>query len=265
MRLAPSVTVTLWAASAVFGHDMYIMPSTFLPNKGAKITAGFHVGDSFPDSEVGGRLQKLQKPRLIWQGGGADFTNLRTSGNRDLADAVVSGSGHLIAAVNTAPTLIELDPAKFTEYLKDEGLTETIAWRAQNGESGKPGKERYSKYAKAILLSGAANGFARHKVGYVIEIIPEADPYALKPGDLLPIQVLFRGKPAADLQIESAWARGVDRKTTVVGRTGADGRIKVPLTASGLWRVHTIKMERCTEPAVADWESFWASLTFELK
>ncbi len=265
MRTLPSLTLLLFGAVAAHGHDMYIMPGTFFPSKGDTITAGFHVGDSFPESEVGGRLDRLRNPRLTWKTGAASFRNLRTDGNRDLADVEVAGSGNLIAAVNTVPTLIELDPAKFTEYLKSEGLSEVIAWRAQHGESAKPGKERYSKYAKAILLSGAANGFANHAVGYMIEIIPEADPYSLKPGEFLPIRVLFRGKPAADLQIESAWAAQTGRKTTVVGRTGSDGRLRVPLPATGLWRIRTIKMERCAEPAVADWESSWASLTFELR
>lgn len=265
MRSATTLTLLLCAATAAHGHDMYIMPSTFFPSKGEAITAGFHVGDSFPESEVGGRLDRLRNPRLIWKGGSVDFGNLRTNGNRDLADAVVGGSGELIAAINTIPTLIELQPSKFTEYLKEEGLTETISWRAEHGESAKPGKERYSKYAKAILLSGATNGFASHRVGYVIEIVPETDPYTLKPGDLLPIQVLFRGKPAADVQIESSWSAKAGHKTTVAGRTGSDGRLRVTLPAAGLWRIHTIKMERCAEPAVADWESFWASLTFELR
>lgn len=259
------MSLLLCAALTAHGHDMYIVPASFFPAKGATITAGFHVGDSFPESEVSGRLDRLQSPRLVWRGGSAAFSNLRVDGKRDIGDVAVGGSGELIAAVNTLPSLIDLEPEKFTEYLKEEGLTEIIGWRAEHGESAKPGKERYSKYAKSILLSGSSNGFANHTIGYVIEIIPETDPNKLKPGELLPIRVLFRGKPAADLQIESAWAGKDVGKTTVVGRTGPDGRVKVPLPAAGLWRIHTIKMERCAEASAADWESYWASLTFELR
>lgn len=265
MRTLSSLPLLLCAALAAQGHDMYIMPGTFFPSHGATITVGFHIGDSFPETEVSGHLDRLQNPKLIWQTGSGAVRNLRVEANRNVGDAVAGGSGELIAAVNTVPTLIQLDPAKFAEYLKAEGLTDIIAWRAQHGESAKPGKERYSKYAKAILLSGAPNAFAGHAVGYVIEIIPEADPYTLKPGHFLPIQVLFRGKPAAGLQIESAWAGNKDRKTAVVGLTGSDGRLKVPLPATGLWKIRTIKMERCAEPSVADWESFWASMTLELR
>jgi uncharacterized GH25 family protein len=254
MRL--SSVLLLCGALAAFGHGMYVMPSSFFPAKGAALSIGFHIGDSFPESELSSRVERYQNPRLLWKGGSAPLTNLRVDGKRNVADAPAAlGAGELIAAVSTSTTVLELEPAKFAEYLKEEGLPQV-----------KPGKERYSKYAKAILLSGAANGFARQAVGFVIEIIPEADPYTLKPGASLPVQVLFRGKPAADLQIESSWADGKSgAKTVVVGRTGADGRLKVPLTAAGRWRIHTIKMEKCAEPAAADWESFWASLTFEIR
>lgn len=265
MRITSIATLALTIVSAASAHDLYLMPDTFFPAQGEKVTVGFHVGDSFPESEVSGRLERLVNPRLIWRAGSTAFQHLRVEGKRDVGDATIPARGELIAAVNTIPNRIELTPGKFTEYLKEEGLTDVVAWRSQHGASSKPGKERYSKYAKSILLSGPSDGFASHVVGYIIEIIPEADPYALAPGQSLPIRVLFRGKPAPGLQIESAWSGKGGRKTTVVGRTGPDGRLKVPLAAAGLWRLHTIKMESCEDPAVADWESFWASLTFAVR
>jgi hypothetical protein len=262
MKIIPNLV--LLCGVAALGHDLYLMPATFFPTAPA-VTVAFHSGDAFPESEVAGRADRIRDPKLLWKGGSATLTNLRADGKRLISSGNSSASGEIIAAVHTTPTLIELEAPKFTEYLKEEGLTATIDWRNQHGESAKPGKERYSKYAKSILLGGAPDGFASHSVGYIIEIIPQSDPYRLKPGDRLPVQVLFRGKPAADLQIESAWAAKAGKKTTVVGRTGLDGRLDVPLQAAGTWRIHTIKMERCADAAVADWESFWASLTFELR
>lgn len=264
MKIIAGCALGLMAVSAL-AHDMYILPGSFRPAKGELVKAGFHVGDSFPDSEVSGRIERLVNPRLLWQGGEVAFGNLRVEGKRDVADVRVGGSGNLIAAVQTKPTLIELEPKKFVEYLREEGLAEVIAWREQHGESGKPGKERYSKFAKSLLLSGAPNGFATNVVGLTVEIVPEADPYEMKVGDQLPVRVLFRGKPAGGLQLEAAWASASGNKTVVVGRTDTEGRIRVPLQTAGRWRLHTIKMERCSEPAVADWESFWASLTFEIQ
>lgn len=247
------------------GHDLYVMPSSFAPSPGQAVVVGFHVGDSFPQSEVLGRLSGLVAPRLLSAQASNALQNIRTEGNRNVADGVVSGRGELVAAVSTAPALINLEPGKFKEYLVEEGLTEIVQWREAHGETAKNGKERYSKYAKAILISGESDSFGTKPVGFVIEIIPEIDVYALKLGDSLPVRVLFRGKPAAGLQVESSWAADGKNRTTVIGRTGTDGRIRIPLQEAGVWRIHTIKMERCREPQAADWESFWSSMTFELR
>ena len=101
-------------------------------------------------------------------------------------------------------------------------------------------------------------------MGFPIEIIPLADPYSIHAGSALRVRVLFRGRPARGLQLEAAWSSGTQNKTTVIGRTSADGEIAVPIAKAGTWRLHTLRMERCADPKSADWESFWASLTFEI-
>ena len=50
----------------------------------------------------------------------------------------------------------------------------------------------------------------------------------------------------------------------VVGRTDANGRARITVKATGPHRLHAIVMVRCAAPEAADWESFWASLTFEI-
>jgi hypothetical protein len=40
------------------------------------------------------------------------------------------------------------------------------------------------------------------------------------------------------------------------------GRILIPVKG-GKWRLHAIQMERASD-SEADWESFWATLTFEI-
>jgi hypothetical protein len=78
-------------------------------------------------------------------------------------------------------------------------------------------------------------------------------------------QARFHGKTAPGLSLKAAWIGPQGKGMERVGTTDSEGRIVVPLKSAGKWRLHTIKMERCTEPAAADWESFWASLTFEVR
>ena len=170
-----------------------------------------------------------------------------------------------ILTSQTLPSLIELDPKKFLSYLEHENLTNAVEWRKSHGETAKPGKERYSKYVKSIIQVGKPDDFYKEKSGLLIEIVPEANPYSIRPGQTPSVQVLFRGKPAAGVAVESTWLENGKAKMEVFGRTDGQGRIVIPIKARGPHRLHAIVMERCAEPQVADWESSWASLTFEIQ
>jgi Domain of unknown function (DUF4198) len=249
---------------ALVAHDLYILPDSFHPDKGATLQVAFHNGDSFPQSEVAPKPIRLQEAKLVAKSGSAPVQNLRIVGKETLGNVAVPAEGSLLLAVHTVPNFIELAPDKFIDYLKEEGLTPVIEWRKQHGETEKSGRERYRKYAKSLLRSGRSDDFYRKELGFPIEIVALADPYALHPGGTLPVRILFRGKPAPDLQLEAAWSGQGESKTTIIGRTDQEGRISVPLEKAGKWRLHSLKMERCGNPAAADWESFWASLTFEI-
>ncbi|HEV2104189.1 MAG TPA: hypothetical protein VGU27_00575, partial [Candidatus Eisenbacteria bacterium] len=45
-------------------------------------------------------------------------------------------------------------------------------------------------------------------------------------------------------------------------RTAADGSVRVPLGRDGEWLLSCVHMEPSADPAVADWQSQWASLAF---
>lgn len=260
-----SATATVLVAAAAFAHDLYVMPERFRVAVGETLTVALHNGDAFPESEASVAVERLRDASLRAGAASAPLSNLRVEANRTLGNVTVPAAGTLVLTARTIPNLIELAPDKFTAYLKEEGQPEVIQWRAAHGESGKPGRERYSKYIKSLLLAGTPSDAFQTVVGFPIEIIPEKDPYRLKPGDSLPVRVLFRGAPAAGLQVESAWAGAAGKKVQVAGRTNAEGRVNVPLAQAGRWRLHAIKMERCADPKAADWESFWSSLTFELR
>ena len=246
------------------GHDLYVLPSLFHVQAGATIRVAFHNGDSFPDSEVAPVIARLHDAKLVSAKGSEPVRNLHVAGKETLGDVVVPAGGSLQLAVATVPNLISLDAGKFLEYLKEEGLAEVIAWRVKHGETDKPGRERYTKFAKSLLNTDAGDSFFAQPLGFPIEILPLVNPSKLHRGDKLPVKVMFRGSAAAGFQIEAARAFNGNSQTTVIGRTGKDGRIDVPIDRAGQWRLHSLHMERCADPQAADWESFWASLTFEI-
>lgn len=259
-------TPALLALSArLCAHDLYLMPERFVTPAGRPLGIVFQNGDEFPKASAATKTERLRNTRLLSKAGQADFEKITARATETTATVQVPGSGIAILTAHTIPNFIQLDAKKFRSYLEHENLTNAIQWRDQHGEAGKPGRERYSKYVKSLIRVGQSDGFYRERTGLTIEIIPEADPYAVSPGQTLPVQVLFRGKPAVDVAVESAWLEAGKAKMMTIGRTDAQGRIVIPVKAQGPHRLHAIVMERCAEPQAADWESFWASLTFEIQ
>lgn len=252
----------LLVAGAAWAHDLYLMPEKFtLPGAGP-LRVVYQNGDAFPVGSSNVKPERLRNTRALMKSTKAEFEGITAEAKQTVASVRLPGEGTAILTSQTVPNFIELAPAKFASYLKHENLGHIAAWREKNGESAKPGRERYSKYVKSLVAVGKPDGFFREKTGLTIEIVPEADPFAVRVGGELPVQVLFRGKPAADVAMEVAWLVAGKAVVKVVGRTDGEGRVKVPVKATGPHRLHAIVMERCADAKAADWESFWASLTF---
>lgn len=181
-----------------------------------------------------GDLQRLKDASMYTTSGAYNMLNLRQDGSNAAVDVSIKGPGTPVLAIRTLP------------LVKD--------------------KRRSSEFAKAIVLSGGKTDEAyKRRAGHTLELVPAQNPYAAKPGGALPVQVLLRGKPAADLAVEAVHAVGEAAEAEVVGRTDGSGRILVPLTVAGRWRLRAVFTEPCAEPAVAEQEIFGASLSFELK
>ena len=254
-------------AFGAFAHDLYLMPAPTRTEPGQTLVIAVHVGDSFPASESSIDPRRIVQARVLADG--TPFENFRILGRATWGSATLAKPGSHVIGLGSTPKFLELEPAKFESYLKEEGLQSIIEWRKQNNESTKPSRELYSKFAKTLVVAGAPDEGYRAKAGYPIEILLEADPTRMKPGDTLPIQVLWKDQPAADLQVELAWSPSDPKqaklaKTQIAGRTDAQGRLAVKLDQPGRFRLHTLAMERHTNPAEADWKSVWASFTFEL-
>ncbi len=238
--------------SSLYGHDLYLMPQKFRPAAGEAILLSAHTGDSFPFSEQPvdpARLTSL--PKGEWRMlGKATHTTLAAQ------------TGSQFFGVYTKPRFLEMEPAKFIEYLKEEGLTSQLAaYKTMTGKS----REMYAKFAKTYVVAGQPTGAFAKPLGLKIEIVPLADPNSIKPGDELPVQLLFDGKPIADIQMEIAISRDPRTKSVLskAGRTNFEGKLNIAVPTSGKIRLHAVAMNQ-VKAETHDWESFWASLTFEV-
>lgn len=254
--------LALLIAAALPGHDLYLKPESGIAAPGAKARVEYHNGDAFPKSQAPVKLERLRDTKRIAAEGEAPFTDLRVEGTTTVASFTAPRDGHFYLVSRTIPNFIELAPEKFEKYLSHEGLGWVVDWRRQHQESAKPGRELYSKYVKSLLVAGKRDGSFRKPVGLTIEFVPVDDPTAAAPGSSVQLQLLLRGKPAAGHMVEASWLAGGEATHKHLGKTNAQGIIAMPVSAVGFYKVHTIIMERREDRAQADWESFWATITF---
>lgn len=252
-----------FAAGLANAHFIYLMPQKFAAQPGERILVSVHSGDEFPRGVEAADPNRLVA-RVIAGDGIVPLGHFRMAGKAThTAAPVVPGSQWLV--VNTTPRIHTMEGEKFQSYLRDEGLDAAAAWRSANGQQEKSARERYSKYAKAYVVAGQPSSVWSKPVGLTVEIVPLADPAGVKAGEALPVQVLWRGKPLEGMRIEAAWAADGKNGLQIIGRTDAEGRIAVPLDKSGQWRISGVAIERTTNDPDAEWESFWAALTLEVR
>jgi uncharacterized GH25 family protein len=123
-------------------------------------------------------------------------------------------------------------------------------------------KERYSRYAKLAIRNG--DGSAAHltrPVGVKAELVPAADPTALRSGETLTLQLLVDGKPAPNAAVYAAVDGGAFPR-----QTDAAGRVTFIIDREGEWLVKTVHIKRLPKafPPGPDWESYWVTLAFRV-
>ena len=247
----------------LMAHDLYIMPDRFRLSPGQELIIELHNGDAFPDSEGPPAMERLHGTRILSQHGAIELKDFHEEHKALVTHALTRGSGSLIVTASLSPNSRKYDARKFLAYLDDEGLGMVAKYREAHGEQDQPVTELYSKYAKGLMVNGEASTFSTRPVGLKIEIVPAVDPATLNPGASMPVQVLFEGKPMAGLTIETAWTNGAPAKASVVGHTDNNGRLSIPLQ-KGKCRITTGYSQRYRDQAVANWETFFATLTFEV-
>jgi len=251
------------AASSLAAHDTWLVPTQFRVTPGQPVKVALNTSEDFPASEAAPAPERVARFEAVTAGGSAAVGGYRVEG-KSLVAEVTPGPGVTLVAAVTHPRLIVLEAPVFTEYITEEGLEEIVTARAARGESGKPGRERYSKVTKLALCADGRGADFRRPLGLQVEIVPETNPCELRAGDTLRVQVLFEGRPLANVRVGAGYAGVHGHHYPVWVKTDAEGRAAIPLDRSGAWFVRTLHMIPSTEFEDADWQSWFSTLTFEV-
>lgn len=251
----------LFLAASAAAHDFWISPSSFQPAVSSSVQARLFVGTHFQGEPVPRYAPWIQRFALL--GPGIDIPMFGRDGSDPAGAGLIAGPGLYFITYQSTGSPLELDPAKFEEYLRAEGLEKILELRAARGESQKPSRELFYRCAKSLLQAGGSGseGFDRI-LGLTLEIIPEKNPYTLPPGAALPVRLLYEGKPLQGALFIALDQAAPDKAISI--RSDAEGRATFTLPRDGVWLIKAVEMIPARGGKDTDWESFWASLTFRL-
>jgi uncharacterized GH25 family protein len=248
-------------AEPVQAHDLWIEPATFTTGPGKVLALRLRVGQDLVGDPVARDEAAIDEFVLV------DRKTRRMIPGRDGSDPAgiirIDSPGLLVVGYRSHPSAVVLPAAKFNDYLREEGLEAVAAERTKRNQSNADARELFSRAAKSLVLSeAAAAGEGDRPLGLRLELVAEVNPYRTRKSDDLPVRLLFESRGLTGALVVAV--NKLDPSAKLTARTDSNGRVRFKLPRGGMWMVKAVHMVPAPAASGADWESIWASLTFEL-
>jgi uncharacterized GH25 family protein len=254
-------------AGSVAAHDFWLQPTSFHVAPGVRAPVDLLVGHGRDRSAWGQPASRVRRLKSLSPAGAEmdlrPVLAARSGADQPFLTGFVEPGVHLLA-LESNPAISELPAPRFAMYLREEGLTEVARLREEKGLTNTPGRELYSRRAKALVRVGDASApqaQVSRPVGMDLEIVPERDPYGLKAGERLPVRVLFHGRPLAGALVKLIDLEA-DEKPFAMARTDASGRAAFEIPQDGAWLVNVVWTTPLANNPRAEFETVFSSLTF---
>ncbi len=259
--------LALWLLSAGLcapaqAHDFWIEPGSFRPTLGARVPLRIYVGQNFAGESIPYFPDRFERYVSIGPAGERAIPGVL--GDDPAGTVTAAAPGLYILALRTKPNRVSFDTSEeFERYLHAEGLERNLTRHRQRHKPGKIIHETYFRCAKSLLAAGDIRADAADKaLGLPLELIAETNPYQLGNNHKLRLRLLYLDKPLEGaLVILSNKAKPADK---LKARTDKDGRVEFSLPLRGVWLATSVHMIPAPFLSSSDWQSLWASLTFEL-
>lgn len=258
--------VALSAISAgALAHDVWLQPRGWQATPGVGLPFYVEVGHG-PFREHwgadGGHLLTLTD---LANGGAVNIRPLFKPGGEvpHITRTFLRQGLHIVSMVST-DAKSDLPSIRYNDYIKAEGLTAAIEARTRAGTMNSNGRELYSRRAKALIQVGASqkadDALATRPIGLSLEIVPLKNPYKLGADHVLPVKVLYEGRPLAGALVKLTNLE-FDARPLAMMRSDSAGRAQFIVPQVGSWLVNVIWSKPIASPD-AEFQTTFSSLTF---
>ena len=263
------LVASLYAAlcMAAEAHDRFLKLDSFFVRPNDKVAIQLFNG-TFTTSEKPVGREWMADVSVIDPSGARKSpaaSAWRDDAKMSTLDLETGPAGDYVVGLATKENSIVMKGERFNRYLEHDGIPDVLAARQRDGELDKEARERYAHHAKALVQAGDARTDSfKSALGHPVEIIPQQNPYGLKVGETLQFTCLRDGKPIAGQFVTAGYEHGGAVTAAPSVRADANGVASIKLESPGKWYVKFIHMSKSADPAF-DYESRWATLTFEMR
>ncbi|NIN72893.1 MAG: DUF4198 domain-containing protein [Gemmatimonadetes bacterium] len=265
-RVVASALALVVAVSTLYAHELFIKFDTYFLEPDSEVRV-LILNGTFALSENSVTVDRVVDMALLGPDGVSPLEPEAWNATTDTTYVTLhTGSpGTYVLGISTASRLIELDAESFNEYLEHDGIPDILEARRATGKLGEDAVERYSKHVKAVYQVGGTrtSGWSR-ALGYAAEIVPLENPYRLGAGQEFAVRCLVRGEPVANQLVVVGGELDGNAIEERESRTDDEGVVRFTVDRAGKWYIKFIHMAESEEEGV-DYESNWATLTFEVR
>lgn len=266
MRKRWLIAVSFIASVPALAHDFWIQPRAFVAPATGPLLMTLFVGHGPARDRWGVSNANVQQFKTAGPDGIVSRMNTLRVGSPGF-DAIVplAKPGAYMLMLQSTLTPSDLPFLRFNDYITTEGITPIIEQRKRLGQAQADGREIYSRRAKAIVQVGPVDAASIKRVtqpyNLELEIVPGKHPQMLGPGRMMPVQVLFKGRPlpAALVKITDLDS---DAQPAATQRTDAQGRAVFHIPHAGKWQMNVVWSVPQTADSRADFLTTFSSLTF---
>lgn len=251
-------------ASSASAHDFWLFPSAATANATDSIDVHVCYGTGAAVEELERRTSHIKRFELHTRAGSQTVPG--EAGKVPAGQlALASAEDEIVTVVyESHHSSVVLEPRRFENYLAEEGLLDIISDRQRRSESELPGADSFARFAKTLIRIGSGSEGYDRKLGLLAELTATSDPFVGGTDGQLTFQFSYLDQPKAGARVDLF--RLEANKITLVetATTDREGNVAFHTPGLGRWMIAATGMRRASYPVEGDWESSWASLSFEV-
>jgi uncharacterized GH25 family protein len=261
-----AAVVTLLVPISSRAHDYWFAQEPSAVEVGDTCVLRLLVGDEL-QAELERPLQRELTTRFEWLSPdeSVDLLDQTPENAQPVLERKVTREGGALVVMDRSFVLTEGTYERFVAFLEHEDAVD-LAREVSQVAAETPMRRRYARNLKALVRVGDIGAQRLHdrRVGQELEILLLDDPWSVKPGAEMTVQLLFRGEPVEGLPVKALVETADGSVAVLKARTDADGKAAFALANRGGWVIRATLVRPSEDREAADWDTHYATYSFRL-